>query len=551
MLTRPLLHSRIAVIAPWLVAILIPLLVYGSALSFGFVYDDAELIVHKSAPQSLTQLLSLFNNPYFEGLPYYRPIPASLFALERLSFGLNPVFYHLTNVSLVCALSALLYHLFTSPFFGFSKYQGLLLALLAVLHPISSSAVYLLSGREALLAAIFATLVIARLINQHGHLDIYAAIALLLALLSRESSVFLLPLICLIIMVNIIRRSPAWRVFTDIILLSLSGLLYAMLRLNALRDQISTPQFNSDLALFPASYLYALTSILFPSSLLQYEPDLMEWFSTGTLLAVLVVVCAVLIMLQKFGAYRSFLLPVVLSVFFLSLAPTANIFIQETPFDERHLLMALLATTALFGWLVIRVAEKFSISAALIILPLLLVLTTFTVRRGATFSSDEAFLQRWVESAPQQAKVVCFQALQALLNQDYQAALSFANRSITLRENNLALLYRARAYLQLGDLEAARRDLIRSIEMDPKNIDVLCEQALLAGHSGESAVAEKLFTEIEKRNSNIWCLGGRDRRESYAFWGAGLSLSQKQLLSLPLTSREQLRGFYLVQPTRR
>ena len=135
-----------------------------------------------------------------------------------------------------------------------------------------------------------------------------------------------------------------------------------------------------------------------------------------------------------------------------------------------------------------------------------------------------------------------------MLNEDYDTALKFADSSIRLRENNLALLYRARINLKLTNLEAARSDLIRSAEMGPGNSDVLCEQALLADQtSNDNNLANSLFLEIEKRDPNIWCLSGRVPQGVRAFWGEGESFSREQLLNLPLTSREQLRRYQEVR----
>jgi tetratricopeptide (TPR) repeat protein len=324
----------------------------------------------------------------------------------------------------------------------------------------------------------------------------------------------------------------------------LTSIFYSALRWHALDGHVLPVELNSDPLLLPASYLYAFARILFPSGSLQYEPELMEWFGSSVLIAVLIAVCMVLMIFQKLGAYRSSLVPALLTILFLGLLPTANIFIQETPFDERHLLTSLFAATALIGWIVARLAERSSFSVAYVFVPLILMFTYFSIRRGEAFVSDQAFLNRWVESAPQQAKVVCFQALQALLNEDYQRALTFADKSIELRENNLALLYRARINIKLNNIEAARRDLIRSAELSPQNIDVRCEQALLADHANDRDRANSLFIEIGKEDPNIWCLGGKERLGAGNFWGQGLTFSKEQLQRLPLTSREQLRRYH-------
>ncbi len=135
---------RRAWIPPALVA-LVALAVHGRTLAFGYVdLDDRDLVVEDHARLAAPgALLRLFGRSYMAvvdaGHAYYRPVVAASYALDARRWGVDPFGYHLTNVLLFAAVSALVYALFVVA--GLERAIALAGALAFALHPALVAAV--------------------------------------------------------------------------------------------------------------------------------------------------------------------------------------------------------------------------------------------------------------------------------------------------------------------------------------------------------------------------------------------------------------------------
>jgi len=125
-----------------------------NSLSNGFVLDDRLLIVHNPLVRTPVDVRAIFTSSYWppefwDGM--YRPLLVLSFALNYAASGLRPFSYHLINVLLHAANSALVYGLTWQLF----RQRGL--AFLAgaafALHPVHTEAVANVIGRGELLAA--------------------------------------------------------------------------------------------------------------------------------------------------------------------------------------------------------------------------------------------------------------------------------------------------------------------------------------------------------------------------------------------------------------
>jgi tetratricopeptide (TPR) repeat protein len=140
-----------------LLIVLACLIVYGASLTYGFVWDDAWLIVENPQLKRADILSRAFAGEFFGGqgeffrIPFYRPLVTLLNAASYFIFGLRPFYYHLTNVVLHTVNAVLLYGLLVL-FLRTSPFAALLAALLFAVHPIHTEAVCFVSGRTDLLA---------------------------------------------------------------------------------------------------------------------------------------------------------------------------------------------------------------------------------------------------------------------------------------------------------------------------------------------------------------------------------------------------------------
>jgi len=142
-------------LAAWAVATLGGL-AFLNSLGNGFVLDDVVIIEENPAIRHLTDLRAIFASGYWpiqRADLLYRPLVIFSYALTYALAGLAPFPYHLVNVLLHAANSALVYRLVGA----LVQPRGLALATAAAfaLHPIHTEAVANVVGRAELLANAF------------------------------------------------------------------------------------------------------------------------------------------------------------------------------------------------------------------------------------------------------------------------------------------------------------------------------------------------------------------------------------------------------------
>lgn len=133
------------------------LALYGRTLGYGWVYDDATEVVQNAFVRSLSQLDEIFRSTAWAGSGVetylYRPLPTATFALNYQISGLQPWSYHLANVLLHGAVSAMVYLLGRR--WGLGPAASGLGALAFAVHPVHVEVAAAVFGRKDLLAAFF------------------------------------------------------------------------------------------------------------------------------------------------------------------------------------------------------------------------------------------------------------------------------------------------------------------------------------------------------------------------------------------------------------
>ncbi len=198
------------------IIILVTVTAYGNTLMNDFAWDDIVVIVRNSALHG--SALSLFkgidNTNALVITPYYRPLTLLSFMLEQRIHGLSPQLMHLFNLLLHAMATLLVY--FLAWRITEDRHRSFLAAILCAVHPINSEAVAFLSGgRNTLLSACFA--LSSYLIQQHAiklkhHLlSFIASVLFLIALLSKETTLALLPFIMTLEVSAYKKMSIHWR----------------------------------------------------------------------------------------------------------------------------------------------------------------------------------------------------------------------------------------------------------------------------------------------------------------------------------------------------
>ena len=129
-------------------------LALSSSLGGGFTgWDDNKFILENErirslSPSSVIGLFTSFHSGYFS-----QPMVLLSFALEYRLFGIDPFYYHLTNLLLHTAVTALVFFLVRS--FSGSTLAAMVAALFFGVHPLHVESVAWVSGRKDLLATFF------------------------------------------------------------------------------------------------------------------------------------------------------------------------------------------------------------------------------------------------------------------------------------------------------------------------------------------------------------------------------------------------------------
>jgi tetratricopeptide (TPR) repeat protein len=172
------------------ILVTIAMLVYGNGLRNGFAMDD-DLYIFRNAQVTSHTVKELFQpNKY---TTVFRPVTFATLAANYELGGENPLGYHVFNLLLHAGVTILLF-LVLRTILG-REPRGDIIAFVAALlfavHPIHTEAVTSIIGRSELLAAGF--LLGAWLLHLYDR-PYLASLSFVIALLSKESAVALLPL---------------------------------------------------------------------------------------------------------------------------------------------------------------------------------------------------------------------------------------------------------------------------------------------------------------------------------------------------------------------
>ncbi|XP_060759371.1 protein O-mannosyl-transferase TMTC1 isoform X2 [Neoarius graeffei] len=135
-------------------------LCYGNSLRGEFVHDDVWAIVNNPDMRPASSLRSIFTNDFWgkrmadnTSHKSYRPLCALTFKMNIVLGGMTPFHFHMVNVCLHCAVTALLMH--TCKHYVFEDGRlAFLTALLFAVHPIHTEAVSGIVGRADVLACL-------------------------------------------------------------------------------------------------------------------------------------------------------------------------------------------------------------------------------------------------------------------------------------------------------------------------------------------------------------------------------------------------------------
>lgn len=199
-----------------LLLLLIPAVLYGYAVTFGFVLDDVMVYTeNKYVLKGLAGVPDILSHDSLHGYlgektrtvsvgGRYRPLSLLTFALEYQLFGLKPAISHAVNILLYGLTGLSIFRLFSRLLSGGKAGRWFLAApflaaLLWIMHPVHSEVVANIKGRDEILALLFSVLVMHAILNslerRSGIWLGASACLFFLALLAKENSVTFLAVV--------------------------------------------------------------------------------------------------------------------------------------------------------------------------------------------------------------------------------------------------------------------------------------------------------------------------------------------------------------------
>ena len=389
----------------WLPAALVLAVLAGMGLAtrhFGLVYDSRALLTRHPVITGAASLEDAFSRPYLDRLgddrglkTYYRPLPLLSFALGHSLWNLSPGIERGINLGLFGLWLGLVYALV------FRREGDRPLAAMVMLFcaafPLNWDNVSWVAGRPDLFVLVFATTTLLLLEQEPRRRHWNGGLALILfslALLSKESAFFFLPLLVLPMGR---RREPGWVTRGGFVFLA----LVAMTLRHGATGFWGVPGARelhvgeAIIRLVGAAGVYA-RSLLFPFGVSPYLPP--EWtpglqdLFLGTVLLVLMAW-----MVFRWWTHRRERLPVALVLVFLSghlLAVLSDLSLSVAP---RFLTWPFLG----FSWWVLKTAGKHPPIRRLVATALLLLLLPFVPLQAAAYRSNLVYWQRMRQAYPE------------------------------------------------------------------------------------------------------------------------------------------------------
>jgi Flp pilus assembly protein TadD len=447
-----------------LAAALLPLLFFWHTTRFGFLLDD--FVLYQSSP-SLAEPGSVATGFHLDvgavrkgsDTPlggYYRPVFLALSTLYYQAVGGQPAAWHAAAVVLAALVAALAFALLRR--LGFEPRVALLATLAFALHPSHVSSIAWASGLQELLAAFLLLLALLALLASPGAAHdrravVLASAAYVLALLSKEVAVGLLPLAAVWWWARRADAPAESRRFSRATLaFAAITALYLALRwavFGALaKPWPHAPAFVASVPSLPVAFATYLQLLLWPAGFSIFRPERPVWHALDGRVLITVAVLAALAVGAAAAVRRRRELVLPLAWFVAWLLPVLNLWALDPQLmvSDRYLFLPALA----LPWLLALVLPRRLVLPALALAAL--AGGALALRYAAIFHDEAAFVAAMERAEPTSPLILAEKA--RLLQRDGKPTLAEAalERVVELEPWN------ASSHISLGDLALQRGD---------------------------------------------------------------------------------------------
>ena len=449
--------------------------VYASALGDGFVWDDGNIVVSNPSIKHWSEAAHLFVSSLERNTEYYRPLLGLSFLVDYQLFGPWPAGFHLTSILVHAGVGVLLY-LLAARVLG-DRLAAVFAALLFVVHPVHTEAVTYVSGRSDPLAAVFALAALIWSLDPRRRA--LSVAAFFLALLSRETSMGVLLLVVLLDVTLAPRATWTARIGRRYLPYVGALALYLVMRslsvgTGTVTNETAAYTLGTRLLTLPKVVVAYLALLVVPSSLHMervvapatspVDPTVLGPLALLAVLAAALVIWRRAIWPVAFGA----------AWFGLALVPVANIVPLATFMAEHWLYVPSMGLFIAAGWALGRLATRTRPAVAIAVVAVLSVAYgARAARRNLDWRDDRTLYQATLRFAPESARVHGNLGRVYWMEGDVEAAKRELDRAIELRPRHwqTADAYNQRGviYQQEGRHPEALQDFQRAIELYPRN----------------------------------------------------------------------------------
>lgn len=471
-----------------LIAILlfVGFLVYLNALPNSFVWDDEEQVVNNLLIRSWANFPQIFRGSTFQtggarglGGMYYKPLMTLSFMLNYSIWKLNAFGYHLFQLIFHLANGVLIFLLFKKLFKKAKLKDGpiwvFLASLIFVIHPGNLESVLYVSGVQDVLSAFFGLLALNLLFRSFRRFEVKVVVLsafLLLALLSKESGVIIIPLGVVLTFLFIKKKLKSWIVSSFLALFA-----YCFLRFVIAGIFVST---SSVIPIVKATFFERLLTIpyelfsyfrifFFPKDLFIAQHLVIKEIADYRFWLYLPLILVFLGSLTFLGWRKKSRLFAFFFLWFLfSISLVLNLFPLDMTISERWLYLPMIGLLGIGVLILNWGSERWVwVNKALpfVLLVVFLLLVTRTIIRSGDWRNGLRLYSHDIKHAPNSFGLQNNLGVEYFRQGDFQKAEFHFQRSIELETdwwtpyNNLGVIYERK-----GELEKARELYEKAIE---------------------------------------------------------------------------------------
>jgi tetratricopeptide (TPR) repeat protein len=478
----------------------VTLLTYASSFSSGFVYDDHTLIEKAKYYTDWGWLPEYFKHPF--ALNYYRPLVMIWFLLNRMTFDLNPVGWHIGVVVVHIIVTLLAYvtgYLLTRSV----GIAGLAAAIFAV-HPVHVESVAWISGvPDPLLAVFVFTAFICYLRFREDRKPLWLAGSVLAAAASMLSKEVGIALPLLIGAHAVVYSSDAWsaRLRSAFLYALPTGLVvaaYLAVRAHVLAGVAHVVGVDSwhMLANWPRVAVFYIGHLLWPNRLsILYDLKANEPPSLANLGVPLIALIAIAVLLWSLARVidrRLLTFALLWSAICIAPAFYLRAFNVGDIVHDRYLYLSVFGFALIIAACVERLADfailVFGLKNPSLLAGVLIVslLAGSALAEQVHYANDLKLFYRAVRISPRSETAWIMLAWQLRLAKRYDESYTAYKNAIAVNDNfwlahaNLGYLL-----LQLGQLQEAEKELTHALAINPAYLNAQMHLALVRAQKGE------------------------------------------------------------------